>query len=136
MSSFITIEGRLGRDPELTYGQDGTARCVLSIADDYGRKDRGGTWQKQGTNWYRATAWRDMAENAAELSKGELVIVTGRLEQREYETNGETKRSVEVQVDTLGRSLRWKPRDGAERPAMARQEDPWTMAPANDEPPF
>lgn len=137
MSSTITIEGRLGRDPELTYGQDGTPRCALSIADDFGRKDRGGTWQKQGTNWYRVTLWRDMAENAAELSKGDLVIVTGRLEQREYESAGETKRSIEIQAETFGRSMRWKPRD--ERPPARRapDDDPWgTATAADDEPPF
>lgn len=138
MSSTITIEGRLGRDPELTYGQTGTARCVLSVADDFGRKDQAGTWQKQGTNWYRVTLWRDMAENAADLVKGDMVIISGRLEQREYESNGETKRSIEVQVDTFGRSMRWKPRDGAaSRPAPA--DDPWGNGGAtsgNDEPPF
>ena len=50
-----------------------------------------------------------MAENVGEsLSKGTRVIVTGRLEQRSWETQDGDKRSVvEVVADEIGPSLRW-----------------------------
>ena len=53
-----------------------------------------------------------MAENAASsLKKGARVIVTGRLEQRSYETkegDNTVKRSVvEIIADEVGPSLRW-----------------------------
>jgi single-strand DNA-binding protein len=53
--------------------------------------------------------WRDLAENVAEtVSKGTLVIVTGRLEQRSWETDdGERRSRTEVVADEVGPSLRW-----------------------------
>ena len=50
-----------------------------------------------------------MAENAAEsLSRGSRVIVTGRLEQRSWETpEGDKRSKVEVVADEVGPSIRW-----------------------------
>ena len=50
-----------------------------------------------------------MGENAAaSLNKGTRIIVTGRLEQRQYETKEGEKRSVvEIVADEIGPSLRW-----------------------------
>jgi single-strand DNA-binding protein len=50
-----------------------------------------------------------MAENASEsLARGSRVIVTGRLEQRSWETQDGDKRSkVEIVADEIGPSLRW-----------------------------
>jgi single-strand DNA-binding protein len=50
-----------------------------------------------------------MAENVSEsLGKGSRVVVTGRLEQRSWETeNGEKRSVVEIVADDIGPSLRW-----------------------------
>jgi single-strand DNA-binding protein len=50
-----------------------------------------------------------LGENAAAtLAKGSRVIVTGRLEQREYTTReGDKRTAIEVVADELGPSLRW-----------------------------
>ena len=50
-----------------------------------------------------------MAENVAEsIGKGSRVVVTGRLEQRSWETeNGEKRSVVEIVADEVGPSLRW-----------------------------
>jgi single-strand DNA-binding protein len=67
-----------------------------------------GEWQED-TSFFTGTVWREQAESAAEsLQKGTRVIVTGRLEQRSWETDQGDKRSVvEVQIDEIGPSLRW-----------------------------
>ncbi len=53
--------------------------------------------------------WGDLGENAATtLTKGSRAIVTGRLEQRSWETpDGEKRSVVEVVADEVGPSLRW-----------------------------
>ena len=53
--------------------------------------------------------WRQPAENVAEsLTRGNRVIVTGRLRQRSYETqNGEKRTVIELEVDEIGPSLRF-----------------------------
>jgi single-strand DNA-binding protein len=50
-----------------------------------------------------------MAENAANsLQKGARVVVTGRLEQRSWETeNGDKRSIVEINADEIAPSLRW-----------------------------
>ena len=61
------------------------------------------------TSFFNITAWGELGENAAaSLTKGSRIIVTGRLQQREYETReGEKRTIVEVIADELGPSLRW-----------------------------
>ena len=57
----------------------------------------------------RCSAWRDMAEHCAQsLSKGMRVIAQGRLQQRSYQAQDGSQRTViEMQVDEIGPSLRY-----------------------------
>ena len=65
-------------------------------------------WE-ESTSFFNVTCWRDLAENVSEsLEKGARVVVTGRLEQRSWETNdGERRSVVEIVADEVGPSLRW-----------------------------
>ena len=67
-----------------------------------------GEWQEQ-TSFFNVVCWGDLGENAAtSLTKGARAIVTGRLEQRSWETaEGEKRSVVEVVADEVGPSLRW-----------------------------
>ena len=57
----------------------------------------------------RCTIWRDGAEHVAEsLTRGDRVVVQGRLRQRSFETRDGDKRTVvELDVDEIGPSLRY-----------------------------
>jgi single-strand DNA-binding protein len=65
-------------------------------------------WQEQ-TSYFNIVAWGQLGENAAQsLNKGSRAIVTGRLEQRQYENrDGESRNIVEIVADEIGPSLRW-----------------------------
>lgn len=66
--------GRLGRDTELKYTQDGTAVCNIAIAVDYGRKGQDGN---KPTQWYDLTLWGKQAEALAQyLTKGKQIFFT------------------------------------------------------------
>lgn len=103
----VTLVGNITRDPELRYTQGGRGVASFGLAVNR-RYQQNGEWQEQ-TSFFNITAWADLGENAAaSLQKGARVIVTGRLQQREYETREGEKRSiVEVVADELGPSLRW-----------------------------
>ena len=105
--SNITLVGNLTRDPELrfTTGGRGTASFGLAVSRRYQVNNE---WQEQ-TSFFNVVAWGTLAENvAASLNKGHRVIVTGRLEQRSYDTKeGEKKSIVEIVADEIGPSLRW-----------------------------
>jgi single-strand DNA-binding protein len=103
----ITLVGNLTRDPELRFTTGG--RGVASFGIAVGRRYQvNGEWQEQ-TSYFNITAWGQLGENAAAtLTKGTRVVVTGRLEQREYTTrDGDKRTAIEVVADELGPSLRW-----------------------------
>ena len=103
--SNITLVGNLTRDPELKFTQSGKAQTRFSIAVNR-RWQREGTWEEQ-TSYFDVTTWAVLAENVANtLTKGNRVIVTGRLEQRTWETkDGEKRSTVEVVADAVGLDL-------------------------------
>ena len=105
--STATIVGNLTRDPELRFTQGGRAVCTLGLAVSR-RYQVNNEWQEQ-TSFFNVVAWGQLGENAASsLTKGTRVLVTGRLEQRSYETqNGEKRNAVEIVADEIGPSLKW-----------------------------
>ncbi len=105
----ITITGNLTRDPELRFTPSGVAKAQLGVAVNRRWRNRQtGEWEED-TSFFNVICWRDMAENVGEsLSQGARVIVTGRLDQRTWETEQGDRRSViEIVADEIGPSLRW-----------------------------
>ncbi len=105
--SVVTLVGNLTRDPEIRFTAAGKGVASFGIAVNR-RWQQNGEWQEK-VSYFNITAWDTLGENAAaSLNKGMRVIVTGRLEQREYETKeGEKRNVVEVVADEVGPSLRW-----------------------------
>jgi single-strand DNA-binding protein len=126
------ITGNLTDDPELRFTPNGTAVASLRVAVTSRVKD-GDAWRDGDTSYFRVNLWRTLAEHAADsLSKGDRVIVVGRLKARNWETPEGDKRSVvEVEADEIGPSLRWataKPeraaKDTAKPKASGQFNDP------------
>jgi len=106
-SNSITVVGNLTRDPELRFTQSGKPTVTLGIAVNR-RYQVNGEWQEQ-TSYMNVVAWDQLAENvAASLTKGARILVTGRLEIREYEArDGGKRQSVDIVADEVGPTLRW-----------------------------
>lgn len=118
----ITVSGNVTRDVELRFA--GGGRAVASFGIAVARRFQvNGEWQEQ-TSFLNVVAWGSLGENAAaSLSKGSRAVVTGRLEQRSYETQDGEKRSVvEIVADDIGASLKWA-RAEIERTARSSQRD-------------
>lgn len=110
----ITVDGNLTRDPELRFTNAGVAVASLTVASSTRTYDQAtGQWQDGDTLFMNCSAWRNLAEHAAEsLQRGMRVIVTGRLRQRSYETKEGEKRTVyEVDADDIGASLKFATAD-------------------------
>lgn len=106
----LTITGTLTADPELRFTPSGAAVANFTVASNPRFFDRSsGKWQDGQALFMRCILWRDQAENvAASLTRGTRVIITGRLEQRHFETReGEKRNAIELQVEEIGASLRW-----------------------------
>jgi single-strand DNA-binding protein len=105
----VTIIGNVTRDPELRFTASGQANTTFGVAVNRRWQNRQtNEWEEQ-VSYFNVVLWRELAENAAEsLTKGARIIVTGRIEQRSYETQDGEKRSViEIIADEIGPSLRW-----------------------------
>jgi len=128
------ICGNLTDNPELRFTPNGAAVANFRVAVTPRVKD-GDTWKDGETSFFRVNAWRQLAENATEsLSKGDRVIVVGRLKARSWETpEGERRSVVEIEADEIGPSLRWATAKPERATAGAKAKPSGQF---NDEPPF
>jgi single-strand DNA-binding protein len=86
----VILVGRLAQDPEVRYTQSGKAVASFTIAVN--RFTGGG--QKEA-DFIPIVAWEKLAETCGNnLTKGQRVLVEGRLQIRSYETSDGQKRRV------------------------------------------
>jgi len=105
----VTLVGNITRDPELRFTNTGQATATFGLAVNRIWNDRQTNERREATSFFDIVCWREMAENVSEsLQKGARVLVTGRLEQRSWETpEGDRRSKIEVIADEVGPSLRW-----------------------------
>ncbi len=150
----LTIVGNLTADPELRFTPSGVAVASFTVASTPRRYNtQSAQWEDGDPLFLRCSIWRQAAENLAEsLTRGARVVVTGRLEQRSYETKEGDKRTVvELTADEVAASLKYATatvakasRNGAgttqnRAKTTTAGDDPWGRAPAvpsDEEPPF
>jgi single-strand DNA-binding protein len=105
----VTVIGNLTRDPELRFTPSGQARALMGVAVSRRWQNRQTSEWEEQTSFFNVVCWGDLADNVSEsLAKGARVVVTGRLEQRSWETQeGEKRSTVEIIADDVSPSLRW-----------------------------
>ncbi len=103
----LTIIGNATADAQLRFLSSGAAVASWTVAQTP-RVKKGDEWVDGTTTWYRCTAWRQLAEGCAEtITRGMRLVVHGRLSTREYEKDGVTRMSVELDVEAVGPDLRY-----------------------------
>ena len=105
----VTLVGNITRDPELRFTPSGQAVATFGLAVNRRWQNRQtNEWEEQ-VSFFDVKCWAQMAENVSEsLGRGTRVVVSGRLEQRSWETdNGDKRSKVEVVADEIAPSLRW-----------------------------
>ena len=105
MSSFtinrVVLIGRLTRDPELRALPSGTSVCAMRIACNSSRRDTDGEFQER-PNYFDVTVSASAESVSRYMSKGSRVAIDGRLQWREWESEGkEHRQSVSVVADTV-----------------------------------
>ena len=105
----ITIIGNVTRDPELRYTANSQSVTTFGVAVNRRWQNRQSQEWEESTSFFDVVCWGTLADNVADcMAKGTRVVVTGRLEQRSWETqDGEKRSKVEVVADEVGPSLRW-----------------------------
>ena len=102
MLNKAMIIGRLGRDPEIRYTQEGKAYASLYVATDESYSDRNGN-KVTRTEWHRVIVWEKSAEACGNhLSKGSLVYVEGKLQTREWQDQqGQKRYTTEIRAERV-----------------------------------
>ena len=109
MSELVTVAGLVATTPRHLVTQDGLPITSFRIAASHRKFDRTlNKWVDGETNWFTVTAFRQLAINTAgSLSKGERVLVTGKLRVRDWDNGERAGTSVEIEADSLGHDLCW-----------------------------
>ena len=101
MLNHIVIMGRLTRDPELRRTGSGLPVASFSVAvdRDFGKNENG----EKETDFIDCVAWRNTAEFVSKyVTKGRMVVVSGRLQIRSWnDKDGNKRRTAEVVADNV-----------------------------------
>jgi single-strand DNA-binding protein len=105
-ANTITIAGNLTRDPDLRFTPNGRATASFGVAVNNDWTDPATGERRESTDFFDVVVWGKPAENAAQsLSKGQEVVVSGRLQQRSWEADGERRTRIEVIATVVGAGL-------------------------------
>ncbi len=98
----VTLTGRLTRDGELRYSQNGSVIVRFSIAVGSRKRNADGTWGDEASFFDCVYFGKAAEATSAYLTKGKFVGVVGELRQNKWEGNdGQTRYRVEIYVNQL-----------------------------------
>ena len=101
MLNHIVLMGRLTRDPELRYTNSNVpvASFTVAVDRDFGRGENG----ERQTDFINVVAWRQTGEFVSKyFTKGSMIVVSGRLQIREYtDRDGNRRTAAEVVADNV-----------------------------------
>lgn len=109
MTDTISVSGLVATTPRHVVTPDGLPITSFRLASAQRRFDRGQQrWIDAETNWFTVTAFRQLAINSSQsVSKGDRVVISGRLRVRDWDNGERSGTSVEIEADGLGHDLSW-----------------------------
>lgn len=109
MSESTAISGLVATTPRHLVTQEGVPITSFRLASAIRKFDRQrNSWIDADTNWYTITAFRQLAVNSAtSISKGDRVVVHGRIKIRDWDNGERSGTSVEIEAEALGHDLLW-----------------------------
>lgn len=104
----ITLIGNVCSDVRFVKTDGGIPVASFRVASTQRRYRPNGGWTDGVTTYASVTCWRTMAEHvSSSISKGQPVIVHGRMTQRSWETDERSGQTLEVEAYGVGHDLRW-----------------------------
>ncbi len=91
----VLLIGRLGKDPEIKNFDNGGKLAVINMAVDDPYWDKNKNHWVSNPSWIRVVFSDKIADRAEEaLSKGDEILVEGKLKTRQYESKGGEKKTI------------------------------------------
>jgi single-strand DNA-binding protein len=126
--NLVILVGRLGRDPETRYLNDGRAVTNFSVATSEEWKDKNTGEKKEKTEWHKISVFGPLATVCGKyLSKGRQVYVEGKLQTRTWDKDGVKQYSTEIVANDV-QFLGDKTQAAAPAPVSADYAQPQEVA--------
>lgn len=125
MLPVVTGEYGIVGEPEIRFSSEGKSWAKLRGKAADRVRDSNGAW-KDGDALFIDIIVNHGAENLVEsVSKGDAVVVTGRLRMREWDKDGVKQTTYQIVADSVGVSTRWKALGKAEAKPRQQEEAPF-----------
>ena len=96
LKNKVNLIGRLGAQPEVVTFDSGKTLARFNLATNENYKDKKGEWV-ESTQWHTINTWGKTAERAKQhLTKGQEIILEGKLVHQTYETAAGEKRYATI----------------------------------------
>lgn len=111
-NNFVTLSGRLGKDPEFKRTESGRAVVKFRMATDDSYTTTTGEKVEQ-TDWHTVIAWGKKAELIHDtMSKGEKIRIFGKIKYNQWERpDGGYAREAFVQVSSFDKAAKLQRRE-------------------------
>jgi single-strand DNA-binding protein len=109
MSDTYSVTGLVATTPRHLVTQEGLPITSFRLASSFRKYDRAkNKWVDAETNWFTVTSFRQLAINTAtSISKGDRVLVIGKLRVRDWDNGERAGTSVEIEAESIGHDLVW-----------------------------
>lgn len=136
----VVLMGNLTRDPELRSTPSGQQVASFSLAVNRTWKNANGE-QQEAVDYVDCNAWGKAGEIISQyMQKGRGILVSGRLQQRSWEQDGQKRSKIEVVVEDFNFVGGGDGPDGggsgapAPKPAAKSNDTPASSGSLSDEP--
>jgi single-strand DNA-binding protein len=100
MLNNITLQGRLTRSPEMKATASGISCATFTLACEQDYKNQNG---ERDTDFFDVVAWRNTADFVQRyFGKGQMVVVRGRLQTRQWTAeDGSKRKAVQIVAENV-----------------------------------
>jgi single-strand DNA-binding protein len=133
----VILIGNIGKDPELKTFENGGKILSFSLATTESWKDPKTGERVSQTDWHNIVIRKSSLAEIGEqyLKKGMKIYVEGKIRNRNYQVNGETKYITEIHADEFT-MLTAKTPEASSQPMALNEPIPTTTHEQNDDLPF
>lgn len=133
MLNDIVLQGRLTRSPEMKATASGISCATFTLACEQDYKNPNG---ERDTDFFDVVAWRGTADFVQRyFSKGQMAVVKGRLQTRQWTAeDGSKRKTVQIVADSVYFCGRENASQAVEEPAPVEVSEPAPVL--TDELPF
>ncbi|MCD2191750.1 single-stranded DNA-binding protein [Actinomycetospora soli] len=105
--TWVTVTGNVATDVTWRRGATGSVANFFLMSNERKFDGQSGAWRDGDRLGIRVTCWRGLAENVRmSVTKGDPVVVHGRLYTSEYEQEGVRRTSTQIEAKSVGLDLR------------------------------